>query len=343
MKLYDNTRLSCYKDCPRMFYFRHIRHWRPAGIEWPLVFGASWHAAMDVVWQQLLAFKGGEIKHELIARSAYKAFIAKWIEEGAPPPEQIDYEQSLEIAPRTPSQAWEMLVAYVFERAKIIQDYELIAIERPFAVPLDTHEELFYIGKIDKALRVKASGKVRGIEHKTSTAYKKGGPFRSGYIDSFSPNAQVDGYLYALHMLWPGQVAGIWVDAALVHKTEEGFTFIPVEKQLKMLDAWLWETRQWISRVEGDKDLLRRQEESNIAQQTMEAFPKNTNSCFNFNRMCPYMECCRAWPNPIGREMPPSMIEDKWDPLQHIGPIEGISDGKAAEPKEAVATKASSR
>lgn len=328
MRYYDNTRLSDYRSCPRFYYYRHERHWRTAGIEWPLVFGASWHSAMDVVWQSLLDHNLGQIPHELIARKAFKAFVKRWIEEGAPAPENIDYELAQEISPRTPGQAFEMLIAYVFDRAKLLQDYSLIAIERPFAVPLDPKEELFYIGKIDKAVRLKSSGKVRGIEHKTSTAYKKGGPFRGAYIDSFSPNSQVDGYLFALHLLFPGEVSGVWVDAALVHKTEEGFTFIPVDKQLRMLDAWLWETRNWIRRLEEDKERLALQEHSGggFSRPVMEAFPKNTNSCFNFNRACPYIDCCKAWPNPLGKAMPQNMIETKWDPLEHIGPIPGVTD-----------------
>ena len=320
---YDNTRISAYKDCPRLFYFRHIRHWRRDGIEWPLVFGSSWHAAMDYVWRKLLVEREpGPIKHELIARGAYKEFIKQWIEEGAPPPEQIDYEMQQEISPRTPVHALEMLLGYVHAKAKLLDDMELISTEQAFAVPIDAKKDIFYIGKIDKKIRLKSSGRVRGIEHKTTTAYRKGGPFRGAYIDSFSPNSQVDGYLFALHMLYPGKVDGIWVDASLVHKHEEGFMFIPVDKQLKMLDAWLWETRNWVQKIEKDKKKL--EDSVDGSDPYMQAFPRNTNSCWNFNRQCAYYNMCRAWPNPHGREMPEDMVEEKWDPLKELGPIEGL-------------------
>jgi len=336
--LYDNTRISSYKDCPRAYYFRHVMHWRPAGLEWPLVFGASWHAAMDYVWTKMVEpyegpnSRGAPFKAwepELIARGAYKKFVEHWIKEGAPPPEQIDYEMAQELSPRTPQHAFEMLAGYVLAKRNALREVELVATEKPFAVPLDPQDpNLFYIGKIDKQVRVKHTGKIRGIEHKTTTAYKKNGPFRGGYIDSFSPNSQVEGYTYALHIMHPGNVAGVWVDAALVHKTEEGFMFIPVEKQLKMLDAWLWETRRWIRRIEEDEKMLI---SVHSGDEIMQAYPKNTNSCWNFNRACPYMDCCRAWPNPVGKPMPPEMIESKWDPLQHLGPIEGITDGPTQE------------
>lgn len=324
IRAYDNTRISAYKDCPRMYYFRHVLHWTREGTEWPLVFGSSWHAAMDSVWQQLLApGKTGPIQHELVARGAYKKFVETWIEEGAPPPEQIDYEMQQEIAPRTPVHALEMLMGYVHAKAKLLDDMELIAVEEPFAVPIDPLEKTFYVGKIDKKVRLKSSGRVRGIEHKTTTAYRKGGPFRSAYVDSFSPNSQVDGYLFALHMTYPDNVDGVWVDASLVHKTEEGFMFIPISKQMKMLDAWLWETKDWIKRIEADKEELHYTQESDPY---MKAFPRNTNSCWNFNRQCPYFNMCKAWPNPKGRSMPDDMIESKWDPLKEMGPIESLPD-----------------
>jgi hypothetical protein len=319
---YDNTRISAYKDCPRAFYYRHVRHWAREGVEWPLVFGSSWHAAMDYTWRKLLAEREpGPIKHDLVARGAYKAFIKNWIDEGAPPPEQIDYEMQQEISPRTPMHAFEMLQGYVHAKAKLLDDMELIATEKAFAVPIDPLEKTFYIGKIDKQVRLKSNGKVRGIEHKTTTAYRKGGPFRSAYVDSFSPNAQVDGYLFALHMMYPGEVDGVWVDASLVHKTEEGYMFIPVEKQLKMLDAWLWETRDWIRKIEEDKERLT---VTDPEDPYMKAFPRNTNSCWNFNRQCPYYNMCKAWPNPHGRTIPEEMIENRWNPLKEIGPIEGL-------------------
>jgi hypothetical protein len=127
-------------------------------------------------------------------------------------------------------------------------------------------------------------------------------------------------------MMHPGEVEGIWVDAALVHKTEEGFMFIPVDKQLKMLDAWLWETKQWIERIEAEKQALKWA--CTDKDPYLRAFPKNTASCWNFNRRCPYMDCCKAWPNPLGKQMPNNMIVNKWNPLAEIGPMEGFTDAE---------------
>lgn len=310
LRLYDNTRLSDFKRCPRFFYYRHVRAWIREGTSAALIFGGAWHAAMEVVWPFLIE---GKSDAETLPAS-YEAFLKYWQDAGMPWP--LDYAQSEELTPRTPGNALEMLNAYIDARGASLRsgELQLVSVERPFAVPLDPNDPtLFYVGKIDKVVRARA--KHRGIEHKTTTAYSKAAKFRGSFVDSFSPNSQVDGYLFALHMMYPGSVDGVWVDAALVHKSETGFKFIPIERKLDQLDTWLWETRSWIDQVEANK--LRVAEQSPDARY-MAAFPKNTNSCHDFNTSCMYIDMCKAWANPVGREIPQGFVEKVWDPLEHI-------------------------
>lgn len=324
MRLYDNTRLSDYKRCPRLFYYRHVRDWTPDGVRPPLAFGAAWHSAQEVIWAGMIP-PAQMPSRQVLAKAAQDAFIRTWIAEGMPAPDVIDYEMEKELSPRTPAQALEMIVAYVERLEKVRDDFELVHIERPFAVPLDPEDDtLFYVGKIDKIVRRR--GKIIGIEHKTTTAYRKGGKFRSNFLDSFSPNSQVDGYLYALHLMFPDRVGGVWVDAALVHKVDEGFTFIPVERQLQHLDGWLWEARNWIARLERDKAAAAN---CRASAPYMDAFPKNTNSCWDFNSSCSYLPLCKVWSNPIDKPIPAGFTAKRWDPLEHLPPIEGISDEPA--------------
>lgn len=320
MRLYDNTKLSAFKRCPRYYMYRHVMHWRPKGTSVPLIYGGAWHAAMEVIWANIA---GANDRVEL-ARRAYNAFLTHWCAEGMPPPGEIDYEMEKELSPRTPGRAFEMIVSYIDKRSQSAADFELIAIEKPFIVPLDPQDDtLFYIGKIDKIVRRR--GKVLGIEHKTTTAYRKGGPFRGGFVDSFSPNAQVDGYLYALHMLYPNQVGGVWVDASLVHKQEDGFTFIPIEKQLDHLDSWLYDTLWWVHRLEREAAAFKMHR---ITDKYLKAFPKNTNSCWDFASSCSYLYLCKAWPNPkaYGGTPPPGFEHDIWNPLDHIKGLEEMLD-----------------
>lgn len=313
LRLYDNTRLAAFKKCPRFYFYRHVMDWETQTTRAPLVFGSAWHAAMEVVWPEMIR---GTPK-ETILRLAMAAFVENWVSEGMPHPKEISYEMEKELSPRTPSVGMEMLAAYIDERLPKMKDLELISVERPFVVPLDPEDDtLFYIGKIDKVVSQKKMAKpIRGIEHKTTTAYKKDGKFRDSFTSSFSPNSQVDGYLYALHMIYPGKVSGVWVDGALVHKTETGFLFVPVEKRKDMLNAWLWETRYWIDQIEANRAAL---EHMSPEDEYMAAFPKQTGSCYDFNSACEYIYLCKSWPNPLGKEVPPGFRVNKWDPLMFV-------------------------
>lgn len=300
--------------------YRHEFHWRPKGTSLPLIFGGAWHAAQEVIWANI-----GKVPKGELAKRAFGAFLQYWCGDGMPAPADMDYEMEKELSPRTPGRALEMIVAYIDKRAPNADEFELVAIEKPFIVPLDPNDDtLFYIGRIDKIVRRR--GKVLGIEHKTSTEYKKNGPFKNTFLESFSPNSQVDGYLYALHMLFPGEVGGVWVDAALVHKMEEGFTFIPVEKKLEHLDSWLSDTKWWIEQLEREKIELEQERLRNEPSRYLQAFPKRTSACRDFNALCPYHDLCRAWPNPVGKHLPPGFEEARWDPLEHIKGLDELRD-----------------
>src|SRR5258708_32474782 len=100
---YDNTMLSAYKECPRKFFLRQVYAWRSEGVATPLVFGLSWHSAMDVVWQ--LHNKVNDT-NELVMMA-----MAKFSEtgEGEGLPAHLALERTEKFSPRTPAIAAEML------------------------------------------------------------------------------------------------------------------------------------------------------------------------------------------------------------------------------------------
>lgn len=315
-RFYDNTRISSFRTCPRKYYFRHILDWTGEGFVPPLTFGGAWHSAMDFVWKECCGTHG-HFKTEDIVRTAYSdGFLPHWLEEGGPDPDEMGSDVIEELGMRTPMVALEMLYNYVDERRGFLSEIELLEVELPFAVPLDPEDEtLFYVGRFDKVFRMK--GGVYIGEHKTTSLFAKIGGFRSTFIDSFSPNSQIDGYLHALHMLYPDEAKGIWIDAALVHKNHHDiFKIIPIERQIDQLDSWLWETRDWIGQMEEQTSALSVLEKLNGSY--MPAFPKNTNSCQDFARSCTYINLCKAWSNPRGKELPAGLQIDKWSPFERL-------------------------
>lgn len=322
LRLYDNTRISEFRRCPRFYFFRHVMHWKMnSASELALIFGGAWHAAMDEMWANVAA----NVPAQDNINHAYDAFVHHWTDNGMDHPSEIDLERSKELAPRTPMVAKEMLHAYYDARVRAIREVEIVEIERPFAVPLSPNDPtLFYVGRIDKVVRP-SKGRIRGIEHKTTTAValsygartKGEHKIRGSFLDSFSPNSQVDGYSYAMHLLYPKDRADIWVDAALVHAKGEDFQFVPVERRMDQLDAWLYETHRWIEGIELE---AKRLQECSEGDHFMAAYPKNTNACFDFNRPCPFLDLCKARANPLSYEgVPSGYKEEKWDPLEHLG------------------------
>ena len=316
LRTYDNTRLSDFKRCPRYYFYRHVMHWVPNGTSLPLIFGSAWHQAMDVMW---LGITEGIKENELVMM-AYDAFLKCWKEMGMPDPSEIDLVTQKELLPRTPSRALDMLYEYYARRQRVIRELELISVERSFVVPMKPDDpELFYVGKIDKTARV--SGRIRAFDHKTTTAMKLDGDsykVRPMYLETFSPDSQMDGYVFNLRMTYPDDKVDCWVDVALVHSKDEDFKFVSIDRTDGQLNSWLGQTLYWIDLVE--KQALELQECSEY-DDYMTAYPMNTNSCFDFNTHCPFINLCKSRPNPLtwGDQAPPGYQHSVWNPLEHAG------------------------
>lgn len=310
-KYYDNTRVSTAKNCMRQYYLRHVRDWRRDGNAPALAFGSSWHEAMDVVW----SMASGPASDADIREAAMVKFDAKWVEEGFKSRDELTPADITYLGARTPGVAAEMLHNYIKMRRPFLADIELLAVELPFAVPLfPDNPNILYIGRYDKVFRY--NGQVYLGEHKTTSSYKKDGPFRDDYLESYSPNSQVDGYMYSAHLKYGDELAGIWIDAALVHKTvHNGFKFIPINRKFNMLSSWLYETRFWVNTIQAqDQELINKDHDDYLA-----AFPKNTGAC-NHYAGCTYRDICRMIANPHKEANPPmGYIEDHWEPFDVLG------------------------
>lgn len=316
LKFVDNTRASAYKECPRKYFLRHEKGWRSEGTAAALVFGSAWHEAMDAVWGLISK------KHppERVIKAAMVAFEEKWVEEGMPAWDDMDIDATQQLEPRTPGVAAEMIYNYVHERYRFIsEEIELIAIEQPFAVDVGI-PGMLYVGRLDKVFRTLSDGKIHVGEHKTTTAYKKDGGFRNDWLDSWSPNSQIDGYLHAAHMLYGDDVKDAWVDGALVHKhVHDKFKFIPVNRQFAMLEEWHNDLRYWINLINMEREAYGRLREGMATENVQPlrffpTFPKNTNSCNIYNG-CSFKDICRYTSNPDTEEPPMGFVHDPWSPF----------------------------
>ena len=319
---FDNTRVSTFFTCPRKYYFRHVRGWRREITKPALAFGGAWHVAMEVVWE----LANRDISDEELLELARNAFEEKWIKEGfsLDPLKQLDEK-------RNPGLGAAMISAYIKERRAWLRSIEVIAIEQPFIVTLikenalGKHPPVSYIGRWDKVYR--EGNRVWVGEHKTTSSYRVATTFDRNWMESFSPNNQVDGYGFAAYNVFGDDFAGVSVDGALVHKKHRGFIQLPVKRTLANLDAWIFETTYWVNEILENMTMLdnfRASLEEGNEHAYMPCFPKRTNSCSDWQG-CSYRDICKfGSPNvETIKEAPEGFVTDMWDPFAH-----NIEDGQ---------------
>lgn len=312
-KYYDNSMLSTFKQCPRMYYLRHIRGWSGEGISMPLAFGQSWHNAMDVLWSQY-----GKLPDRDLVELATAQFEDSWVAEGLPEPSTLTIDQLEHYGARTPGVAKEMLHNYLAKRKQTFDNptFQLEAYEQPFAVPLyPDRNDVWYIGRLDKVFKLNGS-RVIG-EHKTTSEYKIDGGFKSSWLDSWSPSAQIEGYMYAGNLYFDGGIRYVWVDGALVHKkVHDQFKFVPIAANLASLDGWLWEARNWVEEVEAETAKLT---EGAADGEYMQCFRRNTDQCVGKYGPCSFRGVCTTVDNPHKLVDPPDGYVVKfWQPFDTL-------------------------
>lgn len=300
-RFYDNSTLETARVCMRRYYYKHVRHWDTDNIKSALIFGTCWHAAMDYIWSN----------PGCTSPQAFEAFMSEWNKS------DLADAESFDLFPRTPGRAAEMITLYLERYRHWLNEIELIAVEKAFIVPLSTEQQnLFYIGKWDKLFKERSRYTI--CDHKTSSS------FASTWLNGWSPNGQVDGYLYAGHMEYGDDFCNVLIDGALVQKTKMDFIRVPVERQLYMLEQWKYEVMDLMDQIfYYEKQLidLRNQKPEDF----LRTYPKCTTSCTSYYGCCPFINLCKFVPNPeLIEDVPDGFVISNWKPFN----IEEDVDGK---------------
>ena len=318
LKLHSYSQLNTWNTCKRKYYFSYLQGWSPDGSSPALAFGSAWGSAMDTVWSIMA---GGTDSYDFeIIKAALNAWETTWVESGMTPTDEMPIHELEDLGARTRVTATRMLVDYIEERRSFLSKIRLVAVEDPFFVPISTEDEdTFYVGLMDKVYEDMRNGKIYAVDHKTTSAYARHGGFRFSFLDSFSPNAQMDGYLYALHHKYGANTGHLMIDAALVHKTASAFRFIPVYHSKDQLEAWLYETRRNISSIKEEQLL---HENSN---EPLATYPRNTASCHTYNG-CIFRDVCSSVSRFWNASLPENFTTRERATAEHIGLTQEILD-----------------
>lgn len=300
----DSTKIVCFMNCPRRYFYEYVLGWRPETPSNHLVFGSAWHKAMEV-----LAAEGYSSSSIL---KAHKEFLHEYRRTFPPETDELFH-------PKTPDNALIVLAEYAKHYAHVDKEIEVLHIEVGGKVYINPAQAIHF--KMDTI----CNGK-RGIfsrEHKTASSF---------YLWDYQwpLSMQVGTYTYVLHCLYPNEkVTGVemngicfkkvkkaWDDLlnGRVSKNAMPYDFYRFEafRTQAQITTWLWTAQYYLDTIEANFKWLSDCTEDDAF---LSAFQMNSTHCTAYNG-CPWIDFCNTWQNPLRRcESPPIGFKvEHWDP-----------------------------
>lgn len=304
-EIQDPSKIQTYMTCPRRYFFEHVLGWKSERPSNHLIFGSAWHIAMEV-----LLTEGYSAESCL---TAYNRFFSFYREKFS----SLDDEL---FSPKTPANVLRALPQYC-QRWRD-DSFEVL------------HTEISGVAAIskDRIVHFKMDTICKGeegyfsLEHKTSTR------FSITWAAQWRQKLQVGMYSHALFCLFPPEeVYGVKINGAFftdppkikkdgtpyAKERDNEFHRVPVRRNLASMQSWLHEINFWYDNIERDFNLLMSSDEED---EDLRAFPRNTESCTNYNNPCPFLDYCSVWNNPLKHaDSPPSGFKvEFWDPRDKI-------------------------
>ena len=294
----DTSKLKDYQRCSRYFFYRHVLGWDTESPNNHLIFGSAWHLAMEH-----LLLHGYD---NLSILGAYEKFLNYYRSYF---PESTDAL----FGTKTPDTAFIALSHYASNPSyqKDLEDNEVLYTEIAGKVAVTEEDSLAF--RMDSILKNKVTGKMFSREHKT-------GSYTYLWDEQWMLDLQPGSYSHVLYCLYPFE---------LVDRVEMNATFfmkrkkdpielhrLDVRKNKDQMNVWLGRVRYLIWEIKREYDILMNFSKEDDA--LLSAFPLRDTNCIYYNKVCPFMDFCLAWPNPLRRAYEPPLGFTKriWNPLE---------------------------
>ena len=292
----DSSKIQTFQDSPRRFFFEHVLGWRVDEPNIHLVFGSSWHDAMEVMMREV-----GSYTDATVAR-AYNAFQRGFLDVYNDPLQETGSDKKTEGA------ALNALISYAEEYKN--DDFTTHEVEVAGTIPISNTRLIHF--KLDTIIEYGAGHPLYrpgfwSMEHKTGSMNTIGWRSKWGII------VQPWTYTHALKGLYQNEAVGVIINGVFFYKKGQAFIRIPVIKSDTMMQAGLDSVNHWVDQIEWNFKML---QEENAKNSTMFSFPCNGMSCSKFGN-CPYMNMCATWANPLAKcehGPPVGFKEEFWDP-----------------------------
>ena len=296
----DNSKIKCFKQCPRMYFYEHVLGWRSQMPNNHLVFGSAWHEAME----HLLLQGYGE-KSILEAYDKFLTYYRTYLG-----PETDDLFKG-----KTPDTAFRALAQYAgygpYQRD--FEKFETLFTEIAGSVAIDEKHSLFF--RMDGVLRNQKTGQIRAREHKTGT---------SSWLwdEQWLLDGQPSTYSHVLNCLYPSEEidcvemnAVFFPNVKKKPDSEKIMHRFEIKRTMQQMQSWMNNTRYYLWELDREYALL---EDAKESDEILSAFPIRDTSCLNYFRLCSYHDFCCAWRNPLqyAFEPPIGFKEEFWDPTE---------------------------
>lgn len=291
MQTVDSTKINCFLDCPRQYFFSYVLGWRSDRPNNHLVFGSAWHEAMEH-----LLLNGYS---ELSVVMAYDKF-EKLYRESFP----MDTDELFK--PKTPNNALKALLAYCDHYRH--DEFKTLHTEIGGSIAIDDERSIVF--RMDSICQ-NPDGSLFSLEHKT-----KGSAFNRQWNDQWALAFQVGTYSHVLNCLAVDRpVKGVVINGVAFAAKETKFQRVPVYRSPGHMQNWLFHARHYCNQLEAEVDALIDSCE-NLGHDVLTAFPQNPGSCTKYFG-CQFYDYCCAWTNPLQHaEKPPlGFVVDHWNPL----------------------------
>ena len=305
-KINDPTKVSEFISCPRKYFYNYVLGWKTSILSNHLVFGTSWHIAMEYL-----------LTHDYNTDSiiaAHEEFLKDYRKTFGPETDEMFW-------PKTPDNTLITLNAYCGQFRDDLVNWEPLYTEIAGKININDEQVLHF--RMDSILKHRTKERIKSIEHKTaSSSYN--------WEIQWPLSMQNGTYSHVLYCLFPVDIVeGVTFRASVFKKSKKAwqqlsnlqpltvlppydFLEFPAKKSPDQMNVWLWHTQLYLDQIAHNFELLADCLEHD---EVLYAFPQIPTSCTKWFG-CEFLDFCQAWPNPLQRcyEPPLGYIEEHWDP-----------------------------
>ena len=307
LKVIDSTKIKSFQTCPRKFFFEHVLGWSPDQPSHDLWYGQAVHYALEHMygkWKE----RGKPGYTERDAVEGFQKFLDHYRQKFAP-------DTDAGMGAKSPENTMRMLLEYIdtYQRDSFEVVYTEISGSVVIGESVDGNIKRIFF-RLDTVCLGEYGYFI--LEHKTSKWNQH--LWRASW--TFATQVGTGN-----HLLWSLfgdekegvdclRLNGIFLQAPLKTKDRNAAEFLRVPR--KMSGAKM---QDWLVHVNYDWDSIHQQiaalDKCGEGDEIMHAFPRNPDGCVQYNRVCPFMDYCEAYLNPLKNTAPPIGFQTKhWDP-----------------------------